>query len=251
MHVLLHELALVVVSAAAGAVNAVAGGGTLLTFPTLIGLGLSGVAANATSTVGLVPGSLGSVWGYRREVGDVSHWLAWLLPSSVAGGVVGALLLVNTPPAIFDALAPVLILFATALFMVQEALARRPSANAGAPHPWVVVTGQFFIAIYGGYFGGAMGIIMLAALGLLRIGDIHRMNGLKTFATAAINGVAALLFIVRGMVLWPEAITMAVGSTLGGFLAADAARKLGQKTIRRAVIAVGLIASAALVARRF
>jgi uncharacterized membrane protein YfcA len=248
----MREGILLVAAAAAGAVNAVAGGGTLITFPALIWLGLPSIVANATSTVGLVPGSLSGTWGYRREVRESSQWLAWLLPVSLAGGVVGSFLLVGTPPAVFDRLAPVLVLVATVLFMIQEPLSRRLRAGSESAQPrtGVVVLGQFVIAVYGGYFGAGMGILMLAALGLLHLGSIHRMNGLKTFATAFVNGVAAAVFIAKGMVEWPAAITMAAGSILGGYLAADAARKLGQRTVRSMVIGVGLIATAVLAVQR-
>ena len=249
---LLRDALLMIASAAAGAVNAVAGGGTLITFPVLIGLGQAAVTANATSTVGLVPGSLSGAWAFRREVSESSRWLPWLLPPSLLGGLIGAVLLVRTPPALFEKLAPLLVLLATMLFMAQEAFRRRSVGitTEGKPHPWLVAGGQLFIGIYGGYFGGAMGIVMLAGLGFLRLGNIHRMNGLKTFATACINGVAALVFSLLGMVDWPQAIIMAAGSTLGGYFAADWARKLGQETIRRAVIVVGLAATVALAVKR-
>ena len=251
---ILKALALLVASAMAGAINAVAGGGTLLTFPTLIWLGLPAIAANATSTVGLVPGAMSGTWGYRREVKQSKEWLLLLAPSSLLGGLAGGLLLVETPPAIFDRLAPLLVLAATVLFILQEPISRRlrrgAEAGSGRPHRLLVVGCQFFIALYGGYFGAGMGILMLAALGLLHLGDIHRMNGLKTLTGGLINTVASVLFIVKGMVTWPVALTMAVGSVLGGYFAADAARKLGQRTVRSIVIGVGLTATVVLAVQR-
>lgn len=250
----IRGVALLLSSGAAGAINAVAGGGTLVTFPTLIWLGLSSVSANVTSTVGLVPGALGAAWGYRRELRSSRRWLVWLLPSSLVGGGLGALLLVWTPPAFFDAIAPVLVLGATVLFMLQETISRRLRgtwSEQGTPNRWGVAACQLLIAIYGGYFGAGMGILMLAALGLLHLGNIHQSNSLKAFAGATINGVASGLFIVRGLVQWPEAITMAVGAILGGFLAADAARRLGQRTVRMIVIGIGLTSAVILAVQRF
>lgn len=252
---LLQGAALLVAAAAAGAVNAVAGGGTLLTFPTLIALGLDPLLANATSTVGLVPGALGGAWGYRRELRTVSRWLPWIVPSSVLGGALGALLLVRTPPPLFERLAPLLVLAATVLFVAQEPIARRlrltrGGAPAGLLQRWIVAAAQVGIATYGGYFGAGMGIVMLAALGLLHLPSIHAMNGLKTFAGGCINGIAAGWFIAAGLVNWPAALTMVAGSLLGGYFGADSARRLGERTVRRMVVAVGLVATVALAARQ-
>jgi hypothetical protein len=246
--------ALLLTSMAAGGINAVAGGGTLLTFPTLIWIGVPSLVANATSTVGLVPGALSGAWGYRREVRESSKWLAWLLPASFLGGIGGGVLLVGTPPAFFDRIVPFLVLGATMLFMVQDPISKwvqRNATQAGIPHQWIAAGAQFVIAIYGGYFGAGMGILLLSALSLLHLGSIHRMNGLKSLTGAAVNGVASAVFIAKGLVLWKIALLMAGGSILGGYVAADAARKLGQKTIRRIVITVGLVATASLAARRF
>lgn len=238
-------------SALAGAVNSIAGGGTLLTFPTLIWLGLPPIAANATSTVGLVPGSIAGAWGYRAELGEVRQWLLWLIPASLLGGAAGALLLLVTPPALFAQLAPVLVLGATLLFAVSGPLGRRLAlGHDGAPpspgRVAMVVLAQLLISVYGGYFGAGMGILMLAAYALLDLGSIHRANGLKTFAGFCINGIAAALFVARGVVHWPAALTMILGSILGGYLAARVARRLGQGPVRALVIAIGLVAAASL-----
>ena len=175
----LEGAAFLLASAVAGAVNAVAGGGTLVTFPTLVSLGLGPIAANATSTVGLLPGTLGSIGGYRREIRAARGAIAWLVPPSLAGGAAGALLLLATPPAVFARLAPFLVLGATALFMLQGRL--RAAAEDAAPRARAgVALLQLAIAIYGGYFGAGIGILMLAAFGLLRLESIHTTNGLKT-----------------------------------------------------------------------
>ena len=229
---------------AAGAINSVAGGGTLITFPALIWLGLPSVTANATSTVAVWPGSLGGMWGYRREMGGLTAHSYVLIVPSVVGGIIGAVLLRMTPSHVFDRLVPALIVFATSLFMVQEPIQRLLKQTGGAhagSRRWVVgaIIFQFFVALYGGYFGAGIGILMLAALGILGYTDIHQMNGFKILLALFINGVAALYFIAMGMVSWPEAIIMAVGSIAGGYGGAGIAMKLGPKGVRRIVVIVG------------
>jgi uncharacterized membrane protein YfcA len=191
----------------AGAINSVAGGGTLLTFPVLIWIGLPSITANATSTVGIWPASLGGIWGYRRELAGLTSRSYGLIVRSIAGGVIGAALLRMTPTHLFDRLVPALILFATFLFMLQELVQRGPSRSGGSASPGFWPHGACRIpqlgdrrhglpvfrgAAYGGYFGAGIGILMLAALGVLGYTDIHQMNGLKTLLAGFINGVAAL-----------------------------------------------------------
>jgi uncharacterized membrane protein YfcA len=240
----------------AGAINSVAGGGTLVTFPALIWIGLPSVTANATSTVAIWPGSLGSMWGYRRELMGLTSQSYVLIVPSAAGGIIGAVLLRLTPAHVFDRLVPLLILFATFLFMLQEPvqrLIRRGTADAHAgAKSWVIgaIIFQLFVALYGGYFGAGIGILMLAALGILGYTDIHQMNGLKTLLALAINGVAALYFISMGMVRWPEAIIMAVGAIVGGYGGAGVARKIGPTGVRRIVVIVGFGMTLSLLLRR-
>ena len=240
---LLHGSAAFASAFAAGAINSVAGGGTLLSFPTLIWLGLNSVAANATSTVAIWPGSLGSMWGYRRELKTADRRLLALTAPSLIGGIAGALLLRFTPPSIFDALVPFLILFATILFMVQETV-QRVFKTGEARHEstkWLVgaIVFQFFVALYGGYFGAGIGILMLAALSILGLTDIHQMNGLKNFFAMCINGVAAMYFVFAHMVQWPYVLIMAVGAIAGGIGGAGLARRMGRTMVRRVVIAIG------------
>jgi uncharacterized membrane protein YfcA len=240
----------------AGVMNALAGGGTLLTFPALVFLGLPGVTANATSTVALVPGAMASLYGYRREVETHRTWLKTLILPSLLGGAIGSILLLATPEKSFARLAPLLVLFATALFMVQGLLARRlataanePAGGAPSPSPrrWVAATLlQLGVAIYGGYFGAGIGILMLALLGFLGISDIHAANGLKNFFGACINGVAAAYFIVQGAVRWPLALLLGAGAIAGGYCGARLARSIGRTHARRAVILIGLLATALL-----
>lgn len=238
---------------AAGAINSVAGGGTLVTFPTLIWLGLDSVSANATSTVAIWPGSLGGMWGFQKELRTADpRMLALTLPSLI-GGISGALLLRFTPPSIFDALVPFLILFATVLFMVQETVQRMFKTGEARHESARWLTGailfQFFVALYGGYFGAGIGILMLAALSILGLTDIHQMNGLKNFFALLINGVAAIYFMVAHMVQWPYVLIMAAGAIAGGYGGAGIARKIGRTAVRRVVIGIGFAMSAALFAK--
>jgi uncharacterized membrane protein YfcA len=234
--------------------NALAGGGTLLTFPTLLFLGESAITANATSTVALLPGGAASMAGYRREVQTHKEWLrAFLLPS-VLGGLLGSFLLLRTPEKFFDALAPYLVLFATVLFMIQGLLSRslvlgaaRPPDTARFAGAWIL---QLGISVYGGYFGAGIGILMLATLGFLGLTDIHAMNGLKNFFGICINGVAAAYFILRGAVAWPAAAVMIAGSVSGGYGGAHFARRIGREKARTAVVVIGLAITVILFLRR-
>jgi uncharacterized protein len=235
----------------AGAINSVAGGGTLLTFPTLIWIGLPSINANATSTVALWPGTVGTIWGYRSDLATLSPRMLALVAPSVVGGILGALLLKRTPPAIFDALVPFLILFATLLFMIQEPVQRRLKLSHAESHQstrWLLgaMTFQLFVALYGGYFGAGIGILMLAALSVLGLTDIHQMNGLKALLGASVNGVAALYFMFARMVYWPEFVVMVIGAIIGGYGGAVVARRIGGRTVRRIVILVGFSMAAAM-----
>jgi uncharacterized membrane protein YfcA len=239
----------------AGAINSVAGGGTLLSFPVLIWIGLPSITANATSTVGIWTASLGGMWGYRREMRGLSRSSYVLIVPSVLGGIIGAVLLRQTPSKVFDQLVPLLIMFATFLFMLQEPV-QRMIKRGGSGHAdsrgWVAAAliFQFFVAVYGGYFGAGIGILMLAALGILGYTDIHQMNGLKTLLALFINGVAALYFVAMGMIQWPWALIMAIGAIAGGYGGAGVARRIGPKGVRRIVIIVGFSMSLSLLIRR-
>jgi uncharacterized membrane protein YfcA len=228
----------------AGGINAVAGGGTLLTFPALVWLGLNSVTANATSTVALWPCSVGGMLGYRRELSTLEKRFLYLALPSLLGGLLGAYLLKLTPSTVFDRLVPYLILFATFLFLVQEPIQRRlkssnPEAHKSASWFAGAVVFQFLVGLYGGYFGAGIGILMLAAFSILGMTDIHQMNGFKNMLGGAINGLAAIYFISQNMVYWPDVGVMAVGSITGGYLGAGVARKVGRTAVRRIVILVG------------
>ena len=241
---LAHAVAAFGAAFVAGAINSVAGGGTLVTFPTLVWLGLPSLIANATSTVAIWPGSLGAMWGYRRELKSAEPRMLALVVPSLMGGITGALLLRITPPSVFDKLVPFLILFATLLFMAQEPIQRKLKTAGSMAHrspQWLAgaVLFQLLVALYGGYFGAGIGILMLAALSILGLSDIHQMNGLKNFFALCINGVAALYFIWVGMVYWPDVILMAAGAIAGGYGGAGMARRIGRVAVRRIVIGIG------------
>jgi uncharacterized membrane protein YfcA len=235
------------VAAVAGAVNAIAGGGTLLSFPSLMALGLDSKVANMTSTVGLWPGSLGGAWSFRRELAQGGKEARLFYITSFIGGAVGAWLLLATDTKTFDFLVPWLILAATLLFMAQGAISRWMSAR-NVPRPtsrrWLVILPfQFLIGVYGGYFGAGIGILMLAGLGLLGIEDIYQRNGIKNIAAVCINGIAIILFVSAAQVNWPIALVMAAGALLGGYLSAGWAKRVGPVWVRRFVIFVGLAAA--------
>jgi uncharacterized protein len=228
----------------AGVVNSIAGGGMLLAFPLLIWLGLDPKVANATGTVALLPGLAGGLFGYRREMDDSSLILMRLGVISIIGGGVGAWLLIATPSPIFARLVPWLILFATILFMLQAPVTRwlhLPATGGESTRAWWIgaMIFQFFSASYGGYFGAGNGILMLAAMGLLGLHDIHRANGIKNFLGICINSVAVVAFSIAHLVSWPRALLMAVGALIGGYVGARAARRVGRTFIRRAIVVIG------------
>lgn len=242
----LHGLLMFLAAFFAGMVNSIAGGGTLLTFPLLIWLGLDPKVANATSTVALWPGLLGGLFGYRREMDDSAVILMRLGVTSVIGGGVGAWLLIITPSPTFARLVPFLILFATLLFMVQGPVnrwLRLPSPTTGSQKSWwtIAIIVQFFSAMYGGYFGAGNGIWMLAAMGLLGMHDIHRANGIKNFLGICINSVAVIAFAISHLVSWPRSLLMAVAALLGGYIGARTAQRVGRVFIRRAIVVIGFV----------
>jgi uncharacterized membrane protein YfcA len=242
------QLAAITLAAAVGSgVNSIAGGGTLITFPTIVWLGVPALVANATSTVALWPGALGSMWGYRGELGGARAWAIRFAIPSLLGGGVGAWLLLVTSPRAFDRIVPFLVLGATLLFVLRDLLrARLAGGDGGAsvhrepavpPPPYLAA--QFAVGVYGGYFGAGIGILMLAALGAMGLTNIHRMNGLKNWGGLCINAVAAAMFAASGIVDWPVAGAMAMGGIAGGYGAARLAQRVGQAWVRRAVVAVG------------
>lgn len=236
--------ALAAVTFVAAAVNSVAGGGTILTFPVLAAILPPGadrlVVANATSTIGLWPGAVSAAWAYRDDRAGQPTLTRWLLVPSVVGAIVGAWLVVVLPPEWFAAAVPWLILVAAVLFAVQPQVVRLAAVSEAAPHPGIACGLQFLVAVYGGYFGAGIGILMLAMLGLLGLGDIHRLNAVKNVLGTAINGAAALCFAVgalagSGAVSWPHAAVMAASAAAGGLAGSAVARRLPAKLVRRGV----------------
>jgi uncharacterized membrane protein YfcA len=248
-----HEVLVFTAAVIAGGINSVAGGGMLVSFPTLIWLGIPPITANATNTVAIWTGTLGSAWGYRRELRGADSRVYALIVPSIIGSIAGAILLSYTPTDVFDRLVPFLILFATFLFMAQEPIQRRfnlSAAHASRSH-WLSWT-MFFqlgVAVYGGYFGAGIGILMLAALSLMGHTDIHQMNGLKNLLATCINIVAAVYFAFAGLVYWPDAFMLAAGAITGGIAGAGVARRIGRKAVRRIVVAVGVVMALSLMSR--
>ncbi len=239
----MHALLVCGAAFVAGAINSVAGGGSLVSFPTLIWLGVPSIPANATNTVALVPGALASVFGYRRELRGADTRVLALVVPSLAGGIIGAVLLYQTPADLFDRLVPFLILFATVLFMAQEPIQRRFNLTAAhdARSHWLSWTMffQLLVGIYGGYFGAGIGILMLAAFSLMGHTDIHQMNGLKNLLGAIINGIAAAYFIWVDLIVWPDALVMAIGAVMGATFGTGVARRIGRTAVRRIVVVIG------------
>ena len=248
----------------AGAVNSVAGGGTLLSFPALFAvlgrrdqsLAVASVVANATSTVALFPASLAAIWGYRRELQSAWGW-AWMLTlPSLLGGLVGSRLLTALPEEWFLWLVPWLILVAALLFTLQPLIARvtgigRPHARPRRETLAAILLFQFAVAIYGGYFGAGIGILMLSALAMMGMADIHVMNGLKSWLGSCINGVAVVVFIVGGRVDWPLALAMAVAGAIGGYGGASIARRLNRNLVRRVVVVIAFTLAAVFFYRQW
>jgi uncharacterized membrane protein YfcA len=227
----------------AGAVNSIAGGGTLLTFPTLIALGVNPVMANATNALALFPGSLAGAIGFRRELGRTSHWLRMLLPPSLLGGAAGAVLLLHTSPSLFRAISPFLVLLAAGLLALQDRYGARIVHVSSTPSTrWRIgaLCFQFLVGVYGGFFGAGIGILMLAALGALGVGNIHEMNGLKNVLAMSINLVAAIYFALSGAIVWSFAAVMAVGAIAGGYAGASVSRRFSAHLVSRGVVVIGV-----------
>jgi len=234
----LTSIFLFVVAALGGALNSVAGGGSFLTLPSLIYAGVTPVAANATSTLAMWPGSVSSAFAYRREITTTATHLAFLGGVSLVGGLLGALLLVRTSDTSFLRLLPWLMLVAAATFTFGGRFASTSGGSSRTSFAVVVIL-QFVISIYGGYFGGGMGIMMLATYALAGMTDIHEMNGLKAVLGSAINGLALVSFILKGIVAWGPGVVMIAGGILGGYFGAAFARGIDAKWVRAFVIVIG------------
>ncbi|MGB2624875.1 MAG: sulfite exporter TauE/SafE family protein [Candidatus Acidiferrum sp.] len=239
----INAIFLFAAGAIAGAINAVAGGGSFISFPTLLFTGVAPIPANATNTLALTIGVTASGGAYWNKLSVARRVLIPLLVASAIGGVLGALLLIRTPGQTFLKVLPWLLMGATLLFAFGKHLTRRMAAGiAGAASQKALAGATVFellVALYGGYFGGGMGILNLAMLSAIGMTDIHEMNALKVVLSAIINGTAAVTFIISRAILWPQALVMTVGAILGGYFAAHWAQKLPQAWIRSFVILVG------------
>lgn len=241
-------------AAIGGGLNAVAGGGSFLTLPALIFAGVSPVVANATSTLALWPASISSTVAYRSDIKTSGRWLLVLGATSVVGGLAGAVLLVRTSDSSFLRLLPWLMLIAAVTFTFGQKLRPKrlgsasiglePGTSSEQPSMLGIVVIQLVIAAYGGYFGGGMGIMMLATFALAGMTNIHEMNGLKALLGVSINGLALLTFVLNGAIRWNYGLTMAVGGVVGGYSVAALARKIDSRYVRAFVITVGWLMTA-------
>ena len=240
-----HYLLLVVVGAVASAINSVAGGGSLVSFPTLtLGLGIPSKIANATNSVGLWPGSLGGALGFRNLLGATQHHLKTLLLPTVLGSVLGAWLLIQTKQRVFDAIVPALILLAALLLAFQPQVKKWALGHRQSLSTTTGVVLQFIVATYGGYFGAGMGIMMLAAFALYMEGTIHEINAVKNWLGVAINLVATAVFVSRGVVLFGPALALRVGGSAGGFAGAKISQKMDPEKLRIGIAVYGVVTAA-------
>ncbi len=246
-------LAVALAGVAAGTINTVVGSGTLITFPTLLAVGLPPVTANVTNTIGLVPGSVSGAIGYRRELRGQRGRLLRLASASLVGGVIGAVLLLALPAAAFNAIVPVLILLGCVLVLLQPTISRKVAARAehrggvpehGALWVWVLV---MLTGVYGGYFGAAQGVLLMAIMGIGIQDSLQRLNGTKNVLAGLVNAVAAVIFIAVAEVDWLIAGLIAVGSVVGGQIGATVGRRLPPLALRMVIVTVGVVAIVAFV----
>lgn len=246
--------ALIAVGCTAGAINAVAGGGTLLTFPVLLLCGTPPVLANATSTVGLVLGTAGSLVGFRGHMRAIRPLVLRFVPVCLVGAAIGSWLLTRTNDDQFSTLVPFLVLFATVLFFLQGFLrraSREHHAQETARAVWFSLALQLPVSIYGAFFGAGMGILMLASFGFMGMTHIHEMNALKNLLGSLINVVAAMWFIAAGMVNWPQALALTTGALVGYFLGAHFSQRISPRRVRHLITGIGLVISAVMFWRQF
>ena len=233
-------------AAAAGAVNAIAGGGTLITFPTLNAIGIPAVAASITNTVALTPGYLGATWAQRQDIKGQERRLWLLVPASIVGGVLGGLLLLKTGEKVFRSLVPFLILAASLLLAVQDPVRnwvkKRQGEHAAASEAWAMLP-VGLASVYGGYFGAGLSVIVLAVLGLVLTDNLTRLNALKQAVAFSVNVAAAIFFLFSQQVVWSAAAVMAVGALLGGVIGGKLAGRIQPVTLRRIVVTIGIIVS--------
>ena len=240
---------------AAGTINAVVGSGTLVTFPTLLACGLPAVTANVSNTVGLVPGSLSAAIGYRAELAGQRSRVLRLASASVLGAVVGALLLLGLPPSAFDAIVPVLIGLGVLLVLfgpaIQKRVAARAESRGGVPDHgvWWVWPAVLLAGVYGGYFGAAQGVLLMAILGIGVVDSMQRHNATKNVLALVVNGIAAVVFLFVSHLDWRAVALIAVGSVVGGQIGATVGRRLPATVLRGVIVVVGVVAIVSLLLR--
>lgn len=241
---LLEATAILLAGLAAGAINAVVGSGTLITFPTLLALGYPPVLANVSNTIGLAPGSFAGAWGYRRELVGQRRRLMVLGVASALGGAAGAVLLLTLPESAFRAIVPALIAVACVLVLVQPWLTRRLGVRAEGPAHGgpLLASGILGSGVYGGYFGAGQGVLMIAVLALGTGESLQRVNAAKNLLAGFVNGVAAVVFIVLADIDWAVAGLIAAGSVAGGFLGASLGRRIPAPVLRGLVVVIGVVA---------
>jgi uncharacterized protein len=241
----LEIIVLFLAAAIAAGINSVAGGGSFVSFPALLAFQHPPIESNATSSIALWPGVAASTLSYRKLLSEHKRILILMGGVSLVGGVAGSLILLKTPPDFFVALLPWLMLTGTLLFTFNSAILKRVrslnSLGESTVGLIVVAAFQFIISIYGGFFGGGQGILILSALSLLGLKDIHTMNALKTFIATVTNGAGNIAFIIAGAILWPQAIVMIIGAILGGYLGAHYAQRIPARYIRGFVIIIGTV----------
>jgi uncharacterized membrane protein YfcA len=247
----LEALAIFAAGIVAGTINTVVGSGTLFTFPVLLGFGYAPVTANVSNTIGLVPGSVSGALGYRRELAGQTRRVGLLASCSVSGGILGAILLLTLPASAFKDIVPVFILIALLLIVLQprinQLLERRGTGRRERPGP-LTLLGVFAGGIYGGYFGAAQGIMVLAILSLSIEDRLQRLNAVKVVLTGATNLVSGIVFVIFAHVAWAPAGLIAAGSVLGGVLGARIGRRLPPRVLRAVIVVVGIVAIVRLLA---
>ena len=245
----LEGVALLAAGLVAGAINAVVGSGTLITFPTLLAFGYDPVLANVTNNIGVLPGSVSGAWAYRRELEGQRGRVMRLAGASALGGLIGAILLLELPESAFEAIVPALILLACALVILQPRLSRLVAQREHAPaHGGVTALVLVWLTgIYGGYFGAAQGVLLMAFLGILIDEQLQRLNAVKNVLAGLVNLVAAIVFVAVSDVAWDAAACIAVGSTIGGQVGGMYGRRLPPPVLRGFIVVVGTIAAVRLI----
>jgi uncharacterized membrane protein YfcA len=238
-----------VAALAAGAANAIAGGGTIISFPVLVWLGLPAVQANATNAIGLWMGSVGGAWSYRHRLGELDRRWIWMALPALVGGAVGAWLLLNLPAAWFSSIAPFMVISASVLVGVEPLIRRRLMAmwSRETSGKLLPILGVLLISVYGGYFGAGIGILLLVSLALLGLEHLHQANALKNLLVVGIKGVAVAYFLITGLFNWPIALIMLGGSSVGGWTGGRLVREVQPETLRWIIVCVGLGMGAVMV----